>query len=51
MVPIRPRAVFLSELAPRWLSGLYDLIGLLAAVPGVVVGLWGLLVAHVRQPR
>jgi len=38
-------AVFLSELAPRWLSGpLSTLIGLLAAVPSIVVGLWGLLV-------
>jgi len=46
MVPIGlGTAIFLSELAPRWLSGsLATLIGLLAAVPSIVVGLWGLLV-------
>ncbi len=46
MVPIGlGTAVFLSELAPRWLSGpLSTVIGLLAAVPSIVVGLWGLLV-------
>lgn len=38
-------AAFLSELAPRWLSSpLSVLIDLLAAVPSIVVGLWGLLV-------
>ena len=46
MVPIGlGTAVFLSELAPRWLAGpLSTLIGLLAAIPSIVVGLWGLLV-------
>jgi len=46
MVPIGlGTAVFLSELAPRWLAGpLATLIGMLAAVPSIVVGLWGLLV-------
>lgn len=38
-------AACLSDLAPRWLAGpLAALIDLLAAVPSVVVGLWGLLV-------
>ena len=38
-------AAFLSELAPGWLAGpLSTLIGLLAAVPSIVVGLWGLIV-------
>jgi len=38
-------AAFLSELAPRWLAApLSTLIGLLAAVPSIVVGLWGLIV-------
>src|SRR5579863_2404746 len=38
-------AAFLSELAPRWLAGpLSVLIDLIAAVPSIVVGLWGLLV-------
>ena len=38
-------AAFLSELAPRWVAGpLSALIDLLAAVPSVVIGLWGLLV-------
>ena len=38
-------AAFLSEFAPRWLaSPLSVLIDLIAAVPSIVVGLWGLLV-------
>jgi phosphate transport system permease protein len=38
-------AAFLSELAPSWLAGpLSTAIDLLAAVPSIVVGLWGLLV-------
>ena len=38
-------AILLSELAPRWLAApVSTLIGLLAAVPSIVVGLWGLLV-------
>lgn len=38
-------AVFLSELAPRRVAGpLGAVIELLAAVPSIVVGLWGLLV-------
>lgn len=38
-------AIFLSELAPRWLSNpLGYLIELLAAVPSVVYGLWGIFV-------
>jgi phosphate transport system permease protein len=38
-------AAFLSEMAPRWLSHpLSTVIDLLAAVPSIVVGLWGLLV-------
>jgi phosphate transport system permease protein len=38
-------AIFLSELAPDWLRGpLGFLVELLAAVPSVVYGLWGLFV-------
>jgi phosphate transport system permease protein len=37
--------LFLSELAPRWIRGpVGALVELLAAVPSVVVGLWGILV-------
>jgi phosphate transport system permease protein len=49
-------ASFLSELAPRWLATpLSVLIDLIAAVPSIVVGLWGLLVltpvfAHHVEP-
>lgn len=38
-------AAFLSELAPKWLAApLSVAIDLIAAVPSIVVGLWGLLV-------
>src|SRR5438105_2614698 len=38
-------ALFLTELAPRWLRGpVGALVEMLAAVPSVVVGLWGILV-------
>jgi phosphate transport system permease protein len=38
-------AVFLAELAPRWLAGpVGTLVELLAAVPSVIFGLWGLYV-------
>src|SRR5205085_1431238 len=38
-------ALFLTELAPRWLRGpIGTLVEMLAAVPSVVVGLWGILV-------
>jgi len=38
-------AIFLAELAPRWLRGpLGNVVDLLAAVPSVVFGLWGFLV-------
>jgi phosphate transport system permease protein len=38
-------AVFLSEQAPTWISApLSSAIDLLAAIPSIVVGLWGLLV-------
>lgn len=50
-------AVFLAELSPRWLAGpLSFLVELLAAVPSVVYGLWGVLVMvpwlrdHVEVP-
>jgi phosphate transport system permease protein len=49
-------AAFLSELAPKWLrTPLSVLIDLIAAVPSIVVGLWGLLVltpvfAHHVEP-
>jgi phosphate transport system permease protein len=38
-------AIFLAELAPRWIAGpVGTLVELLAAVPSVVYGLWGLFV-------
>src|SRR5439155_22932962 len=38
-------AICLSEMAPRWLSGrLGFLVELLAAIPSVVYGLWGIFV-------
>jgi phosphate transport system permease protein len=50
-------AIFLAELSPRWLSGCVSfLVELLAAIPSVVYGLWGVLVmvpwlrAHVQIP-
>ncbi|HEU4753824.1 MAG TPA: phosphate ABC transporter permease subunit PstC, partial [Armatimonadota bacterium] len=50
-------AVFLTELSPKWLSGPVSfLVELLAAVPSVVYGLWGVLVMvpwlrdHVQAP-
>ena len=50
-------AIFLSEIAPRWLEKpMSFMVELLAAIPSVVYGLWGLfvlqpwLVAHVEGP-
>jgi phosphate transport system permease protein len=50
-------AIFLAEVAPRWIRGpLSFLIELLAAIPSVVYGLWGIfvlspwLVQHVETP-
>jgi len=50
-------AVFLTELAPNWLKRpLGTAIELLAAIPSIVYGMWGLLVlgpvlaSHVQQP-
>ena len=38
-------ALFLTELAPRWLRGpVTALVETLAAIPSVVIGLWGILV-------
>jgi phosphate transport system permease protein len=38
-------ALFLTELAPRWLRGAVGtLVELLAAIPSVILGLWGILV-------
>ena len=38
-------ALFLSELAPRWIRAVVaPLVELLAAIPSVVLGLWGILV-------
>ena len=38
-------ALFLTELAPRWIKTIVaPLIDLLAAIPSVVLGLWGILV-------
>ncbi|HZU79483.1 MAG TPA: phosphate ABC transporter permease subunit PstC [Acidimicrobiales bacterium] len=38
-------AAYLTEMAPRWLRPFGVLVDLIAAVPSVIVGLWGLLVA------
>lgn len=37
-------AAYLTEMAPRWLRPLGIAVDLIAAVPSVVIGLWGLLV-------
>ncbi|WP_298292401.1 phosphate ABC transporter permease subunit PstC [Thiomonas sp.] len=38
-------ALFISELSPRWLRGpISALIELLAAIPSIIYGMWGLLV-------
>jgi phosphate transport system permease protein len=38
-------ALFLTELAPKWLRGpVGTLVELLAAIPSVILGLWGILV-------
>ena len=50
-------AIFLSELAPRWLRNpISFLVELLASVPSVIYGLWGIFVlapwmsAHIETP-
>jgi len=46
-------AIFLVELAPKWLTGPASfIIEMLAAIPSVIIGLWGLyvLVPVVRSP-
>ncbi len=46
-------AIFLVELSPKWLQGPASLvIEMLAAIPSVIIGLWGLfvLVPIVRKP-
>lgn len=43
--PAVATAVFISEYAPEWLAKLVDnLVNLIAAVPSVVIGLWGIFV-------
>lgn len=38
-------AIFIAEYAPRWLSHIIDnLVHLIAAIPSVVVGIWGIFV-------
>jgi phosphate transport system permease protein len=38
-------AIFTAEYAPRWLAGIVDaIVDLLAAIPSVVVGIWGIFV-------
>lgn len=38
-------AIFSAEYAPRWLAGILDtVVDLLAAIPSVVVGIWGIFV-------
>jgi phosphate transport system permease protein len=50
-------AIFLSEIAPRWIAGpISFMVELLAAIPSVVYGLWGIfvlqpwLVKHIEAP-
>jgi len=46
-------AIFLSELAPEWMSRPVSfLIEMLAAIPSVIIGLWGLfvMVPFIRDP-
>ncbi|NLW31004.1 MAG: phosphate ABC transporter permease subunit PstC [Fibrobacter sp.] len=44
-VPAVAIAIFTAEYAPRWLSVIVDnLVNLIAAVPSVVVGIWGIFV-------
>lgn len=38
-------AIFIAEYAPRWLANIIDnLVQLIAAVPSVVIGIWGIFV-------
>ncbi len=38
-------AIFLAEYAPKWLGGVIEnLVNLIAAIPSVVVGIWGIFV-------
>lgn len=38
-------AIFSAEYAPRWISGIIDnLVQLIAAIPSVVIGIWGIFV-------
>jgi len=38
-------AIFTAEYAPRWLAGIIDnLVQLIAAIPSVVIGIWGIFV-------
>lgn len=38
-------AIFIAEYAPRWLANIIDnLIQLIAAIPSVVIGIWGIFV-------
>jgi phosphate transport system permease protein len=44
-IPAVAVAVFIAEYAPRWLSKIIEnLVHLIAAVPSVVVGIWGIFV-------
>jgi len=44
-LPALAVAIFSAEYAPRWLSHIIDgLVDLIAAVPSVVVGIWGIFV-------
>lgn len=45
LLPAIAVAIFTAEYAPRWLSTIVDyLVDLLAAVPSVVIGIWGIFV-------
>lgn len=44
-LPALAVAIFSAEYAPRWLSGIIDnLVQLIAAVPSVVIGIWGIFI-------
>lgn len=45
ILPALAAAIFSAEYAPRWLAGIIDyLVDLMAAIPSVVYGIWGIFV-------
>ncbi len=44
-IPAISVAIFTAEYSPRWLSSIIDnLVNLIAAVPSVIIGLWGIFI-------